>query len=159
MTVNMVESVPTKWGERERERGEKGGCRECLDFREIEECYLNITANTYIFVRRKRPLEINWIFTWQYEPLSVFVWYSNPKIQPNIKITKNRFVWDKFKTNNNNPSMTIPLTWKQDLIYDSTNNFFFLSGVTCLWLREEGSSLLIKLAACDEYDPNFAAFQ
>lgn len=88
MTVNMVESVPTKWGERERERGEKGGCRECLDFREIEECYLNITANTYIFVRRKRPLEINWIFTWQYEPLSVFVWYSNPKIQPNIKITK-----------------------------------------------------------------------
>lgn len=34
-------------------RGGKGGCRECLDFGEIEESYLNITATAYLLDREK----------------------------------------------------------------------------------------------------------
>lgn len=34
-------------------KGGKGGCRECLDFGEIEESYLNITATAYLLDREK----------------------------------------------------------------------------------------------------------
>lgn len=85
----MVESVPTKWEERERERGEKGGCRESLDFgeeeEEEEESCLNITATADLVDHEEE--KANRIFTWQYEPLSLCK-YSTPKTQPSLKITK-----------------------------------------------------------------------
>lgn len=164
--VDMVENVPTRWGE----RGDKGGRIKCLDFGEIEQSFLNITATAYLFdwevkMAFENQLDL-YLAIWSIECLWMILNSQNATKHKNHK----QF-WGKFKVKikqthkqptqpNNNQSMIIPLTWNQ---YDSANNsFFILSGVTCLSLREISSSLLIKLfvAACDELIwSNCAAFQ